>query len=411
MVAAKRKKPAKPYSDFPLFPHDGGVWAKKIRGKLHYFGPWSDPDGSLEKYRLQVDDLQAGRVPRPPTPDGYTLESLANDFLNEKKIKMDEGRMTPRMMANYQEVCSMLIDHFGRQRLVDDIRPEDFRQLRAELGVGPKGKRGIVTISNIVRMTRSVFKFASDNELIDRPLNFGTGFKMPTKTELRKARQTREKRQFSAEEIRRQIDTVGIPLKAMILLGINAGFGPTDLAQLPIRAVDLKSGWLTFPRPKTGVDRRAKLWPETIKAINDAIKERLTPKDDKDAGLLFLTRLGQPWVRCRDQMIPDGDQQRLRITFADAIGPAFRKLLIKLGMDRDNKNFYGLRHTFLTVADEVRDKPATDLIMGHVHRGIDADYREHIDDSRLMAVSDYVHRWLFREPPKRNLTAKRKSRR
>ncbi len=39
----------------------------------------------------------------------------------------------------------------------------------------------------------------------------------------------------------------------MLLLGINVGLGNADVAKLPVSAIDLEAGWLTYPRPKTGI--------------------------------------------------------------------------------------------------------------------------------------------------------------
>lgn len=48
----------------PLFPHQNGQWAKKIRGKLHNFGPWQAPEITEKEYLDIREYLQAGR--RPP---------------------------------------------------------------------------------------------------------------------------------------------------------------------------------------------------------------------------------------------------------------------------------------------------------------------------------------------------------
>ena len=48
--SAASGKPAKPYPEFPLTAHPAGYRCKKIRGKIHYFGPWDNPDAALDKY-------------------------------------------------------------------------------------------------------------------------------------------------------------------------------------------------------------------------------------------------------------------------------------------------------------------------------------------------------------------------
>src|SRR5271167_1292061 len=100
MAPLAAAKPKKPYADFPLFAHATGRWAKKIRGKLHYFGPWRDPDAARQKYLDQRDDLQAGRTPRV-FGDGLIVCDLANRFLTSKQNLVNTGEIAQRTFNDY----------------------------------------------------------------------------------------------------------------------------------------------------------------------------------------------------------------------------------------------------------------------------------------------------------------------
>jgi integrase len=373
-------KPAKPYPDFPLFPHATGRWAKKIRGKLHYFGPWADPDSALKKYLAEKDDLHAGRKPREST-EGVTVKYLVNRFLNAKRSQLEAGELANRTWDDYKAACDLLVSHCGRCRLVADLGPDDFAELRRKLasnGWGP------ATLGNAVRRMRVVFKFAFDDGLIDRPVRYGQQFRAPSKKTMRLDRAAKGPKLFAAEEVRRMLAAAGPQLKAMILLGINCGFGNADCGNLPRSVVDLDAGVIDYPRPKTGIPRRAVLWPETVAALKEAQARRPEPAKEEDAGLVFLTRLGARWAK-------DAAEQTLANEMA--------KVLHRLGIKRKGTGFYALRHTFRTVADESKDQPAVDYIMGHEVPHMSSVYRETISDERLRAVTDHVHVWLFGVPP------------
>jgi integrase len=377
---AKPVKPTKPYPDFPLYAHAAGVWAKRIRGKLYYFGPWSDTDGALKKYLEQKDALQAGRKPRPDM-EGVTVKVLCNAFLTTKQSLVDSGELTRLTWTDYKTACDEIVSAFGKNRLLADIGPDDFTRLRDRMAQ----KWGPQRLSKTIQFVRCVFKHAYESELLDRPVRFGPGFKRPSKKVIPLHRGKQGPKLFTADGVRRVLDAASGQLRAMILLGINCGLGNSDIGNLPQSALDLDRGILDYPRPKTGIDRRCRLWPETVAAIREVISSRPTPKKEEHAGLVFITRCGDSW----HTGTTDGPLSR-----------EMSKLLHRLGIEG---SFYWLRHTFRTIADEAKDQPAADYIMGHEVAHMSSVYRETISDERLKAVSEHVRSWLFPDLDKESL--------
>jgi integrase len=230
-----------------------------------------------------------------------------------------------------------------------------------------------------IQCIRCAFKFAYDADLISAPVRFGSGFMRPSKKTLRLHRAAQGAKLFTADEISRLLKAASVPMRAMILLGINCGFGNADCGNLPLSALDLDSGVVDFPRPKTGVARRCVLWPETTAALRAVLDQHRPPKKEEYAQLVFVTQRGLSWSKDTND---------------NPVTKEMRKLLNPLGID-GHRNFYTLRHTFRTVADEAKDQPAADFIMGHESTHMSSHYRESISDERLKAVANHVRAWLF----------------
>jgi integrase len=390
--ARSKAKPKKPRPDFPLFPHATGRWAKKVRGKFHYFGKCADdPKGraALELWLGQKDDLLAGRQPRTKR-DGLSVVDLCNQFLHAKKARVATGELAEATWNQYHLTCQRLANVFG-QRLVEDLRGVDFDRLRDEFAK----TNGLTGLRHQITHTRMVMKYAYDAELINAPVRFGADFSRPSALAVRRQR---KERMFEADEIRRMIEAAGPVMKAMILLGVNGGLGNKDVETLPRTAVEMKGGWLTYPRPKTGAERRIPLWTETIDAIQQAVEERPKPASKELKDRVFLTRNGGSWHKTTTRYLTDQFRKFLQAVDrleAEEAEREKRKPLPKLY--RKGIGFYTLRHVFETIGGESRDQVAVDAIMGHERGDMASVYRERISDQRLRNVVETVRAWLYAE--------------
>lgn len=373
--------PGKPHPDFPLFPHQSNRWAKKVRGHLAYFGKIvpDDLDGqkALALWLEQKDDLLAGRKPRPKC-DGLTVDDLVNGWLHAKKAKLDTRELSPRTWEDYKSLGVIVIETLGRTRLAADLQPEDFARLRAAYA-----KRwGPARLGNAVTYTRSIFGWGYDEGMLPVPQRFGASFSKPAAKTIRQARNAKGPRMLEPGQLRAIIDVANVQTKALVLLGINGAIGNTDLASMPIDAVDLETGWLNLPRQKTGVPRRIPLWPETLAAIREALAVRPTPNRGNER-LVFVKPQGGNYVVTRH---------------GSAVSKLFQTAAAAAGVT--GHTFYDCRRTFATVADGAKDPAAVSAIMGHAPKSGDmqAVYRQRIDDSRLQAVVAVVRTWLFGSP-------------
>ena len=148
---------------------------RKIKGRWHYFGKVADdPDGeaALEEWNRTKDDLFADRRPRPKG-DGPAVADICSEFLEFREGLQDSGELAPWSYRRYFNNCELIVQTLGKERPVDDLRPDDFRKLREVM----TSRWGPVAVANEIQMVRSAFKYAYDAVLVvQERVEHGTHF-------------------------------------------------------------------------------------------------------------------------------------------------------------------------------------------------------------------------------------------
>ena len=307
-----------------------------------------------------------------------TLEDLCVEFLASKKSLLDAGEIGPRQYRDYVDTFNRMKKVIDPNLSVAELTVRHFMTLRTST----TATRGPTATGNEIQRCRTLFKFAYECGFIDSPIRFGPDFRKPPRRLVRRAKREKGLQMFEANEIKRLILRANPAVAAMIYLGINCGFGNTDVGRLPMHALDLTRGWVTFPRPKTEIDRRCPLWGETVEAIKLHLRYRPDARHSKNDGLVFLTQRGNPWVNDSP---------------SNPLSHEMSRLMDAIGVERRYLNFYGLRRAFETIGGESLDQPAVNHIMGHAPDSKDmaSVYRQRISDDRLVKVTGHVATWLL----------------
>lgn len=358
------EKPSKPYPEFPLYAHASKRWAKKIKGRTHFFGHWNDWKAALERFQYENDYLQQGRTPPPQNQTALTVDELVNSFLEHRETMMKEGGLSPRTWADYKRVAKRIIKSLGRHTTIESLRPSDFAAMRKTIAA----RGGLLMLKSEISRSRAIFSYGEKNFGIRA--NMGLGFDKPGVKAIESEVGARPKRIFSVSELTTLYQDAGENMRAFMLLALNGGVGNTDIGLLEFQ--HLQGGWVRYPRPKTGVDREFPLWSETIEAIE------ATKQTKGELPYVFVTKYGASWAKAAAD---------------DPVSKEFTKLCKACDLHRPGRGFYALRHTFRTVADGCHDQVAINFVMGHRDRSMGATYREWIDPARLQAVVEHVYEW------------------
>lgn len=360
-----KKTPKRHSNKFPLTLHPTGQYCKKVRGRLYYFG--KNKRDALERYLQQATLLHSGQIGRAgESYNGLQIKTLCNMYLDHQNSRVKSGEIKLGQVYDQTIALKNFVCFLGPNRVLSDVSTLDLQNYKSSL---VKRKLSAGRINNHISAIKAMYHWAHHNEVISSIPNLAAIKKLP--------RSKNPKPIFSPDEIKQLIGSAEPQMQAMILLGLNCGFGCTDCAELQWNHLDLEVGRVNFPRTKTGVGRNLPLWNETIKALSQI---------QRNSNLVFCTKQGERLVRFIERHGIDGV---LKLVKYDAISRDFILLLKRVGINKPKGvGFYTLRRTAATWAAQSGDPFAVQRLLGHADLKMATTYVQDINEQTDRVINN-----------------------
>jgi integrase len=406
----------KPYDSFPLTPYPGG-WGKKIDRKFRHVCGHLPPEQALAVWYERAKELTGGEkadavraTRRRRRAGGYTVDEAVAFYLQSRAADVEAGDLAASTFCNARLYLAKFVRAVGSGTRADDLTPAHFDRY-----VTATAKLAQRTRKQARHFVLSMLRAAEESDWIASPPKLGPRFRrMGRKTRVEEGAGADEGDAPAAESSRRvltadeaasllrrlhdrarQLDAAGRDaapawrLYAAVLLGLNGGYGPKEIAQLRRSRVDLSSPIpiIRQKRGKTGVLHRVPLWPEAVTALFRVYAD--APGQER----VFVGRGGRPVVH--EHAIGRGAKIR-GVSRTCVFDRPFREALRDVGitgLPAREGGMYILRHTHRSVSGGAMDEAAADVVVGHSLPGMRKVYQQ-VGVDRLLAVTSHVRSWL-----------------
>jgi integrase len=366
MAKTKPNSKRKTRSDkFPLTLHPTGQYCKKIKGKLYYFG--TEKKVALQRYLEQAAYLHTGQNPTPYSANNHiTIKALCNLYLEHQNSSVQAAQMTASYYRDQVNSLRMLARFLGRHCLVNEISTLDLQNYKKKL-LKSRGSAHRVNLN--IGIMKAMFHWAKKNDVLENTPNIDAVSKVKIVQ--------KERPVFTVKQIEKLLVTANTQMKAMILLGLNCGFGCTDCAELKWKDLDFENGRVKLNRKKTGIARNLPLWPETVESL------KKVPKSGK---LIFYTYKRNPWVRTIKTTDKNGS---VKYSNDNAISKKFSKLMKKIRIKTEKGvGFYTLRRTAATLAAKSGDPFAVQRLLGHADLKMATTYVQDVSEQTDRVINN-----------------------